>query len=174
VVALVDKVINLRTIEEATIEYQIERVDFVRIARRAAEEMGHMALSRGLNLSFSGPDHEIIVRGDDQKLYQIIQNLIDNAVKYTKKGSITVKVEERGSEAVLSIADSGIGISAEVIPLLFQEFVRDKNIAKEIHGTGMGLFIARIFIEAQGGKIWVESKGVEKGSTFYISLPIEK
>jgi signal transduction histidine kinase len=174
VVTLVDKIIDLRKIEEDVITYQIERVNFVRIAREAAEEMGHMALSRGLDLSFSGPDHEIVVRGDDQKLYQVIQNLIDNAVKYTRKGSIVVKVEEKGNDVVLSVADSGIGIDAGVIPLLFQEFVRDKNVSKEIHGTGMGLYIARIFIEAQGGKIWVTSDGLGAGSTFYISLPIEK
>ena len=174
VVALVDKIIDLRKIEEDVITYQIERVDFVKIAREAAEEMGHMALSRGLDLSFSGPDHEIMVRGDDQKLYQVIQNLIDNAVKYTRKGSIAAKIEEKGNDVVFSVADSGIGIAPDVIPLLFQEFVRDKNTSKEIHGTGMGLYIARIFIEAQGGKIWVTSDGLGKGSLFSISLPIEK
>jgi signal transduction histidine kinase len=172
VVTLVEKVINLRTIEDGTIEYQIQRLDFVRIARRAAEEMGHMALSRGLDLSFSGPNHTIFVRGDDEKLYQVIQNFIDNAVKYTKKGSITVAVEEKNGDVVLSVVDSGMGIAPKVIPLLFHEFVRDKNIAKEIHGTGMGLYIARTFIEAQGGKVWVESAGLGKGSTFYLSLPI--
>lgn len=174
VVALVDKVIDLRTIEEGTIEYRIGSYDFVHIARRAAEEMGHMALSRGLNLSFSGPNHAIMVRGDDQKLYQIIQNLIDNAVKYTKQGSIMVKVVEKGNDAVLSVTDSGIGIAADVIPSLFHEFVRDKDVAKEIHGTGMGLYIARTFIEAQGGRVWAESAGIGKGSAFYLSLPIEK
>jgi signal transduction histidine kinase len=172
VVTLVDKVINLRTIEDGTIEYQIQRLDFVGIARRAAEEMGHMALSRGLDLSFSAPSHEIFVRGDDEKLYQVIQNFIDNAVKYTKKGSIAVTVEEKNGEVVLSVEDSGMGIESKVIPLLFHEFVRDKNIAKEIHGTGMGLYIARTFVEAQGGKVWVESPGLGKGSTFYLSLPI--
>jgi signal transduction histidine kinase len=73
---------------------------------------------------------------------------------------------------VLSVEDSGMGIESKVIPLLFHEFVRDKNIAKEIHGTGMGLYIARTFVEAQGGKVWVESPGLGKGSTFYLSLPI--
>ena len=112
------------------------------------------------------------MRGDDEKLYQVIQNFIDNAVKYTKKGSIAVTVEEKNGEVVLSVEDSGMGIESKVIPLLFHEFVRDKNIAKEIHGTGMGLYIARTFVEAQGGKVWVESPGLGKGSTFYLSLPI--
>lgn len=174
VVALVDKIIDIRKIEEGKIEYEIDAVDFAQTARRAAEEMGHMALSHGLNLSFSGPDHAVMVRADEEKLYQVIQNLIDNAVKYTSKGSITVTAEERGDDIVLSVKDSGMGIPADVIPQLFQEFVRDKKVAKEIQGTGLGLYVARIFMEAQGGKIWVESEGRGKGSTFSISLPVEK
>ncbi|HUC01705.1 MAG TPA: HAMP domain-containing sensor histidine kinase [Candidatus Paceibacterota bacterium] len=174
VVALVDKITDLRKIEEDKIEYEIERLDFVQVGRRAAEEMGHMALSHRLDLSFSGPDHPVIVRGDEQKLYEVIQNLIDNAVKYTAKGSIKVTVEEKDADVVLSVADSGMGIAKKIIPLLFQEFVRDKDIAKEIRGTGIGLYVARIFMEAQGGKIWVESEGPDKGATFSISLPLDK
>jgi signal transduction histidine kinase len=174
VLSLVDKMIELRKLEEGKVEYDIQPIDFVRTARRAAEEMGHMALSRGLDLSFSGPSHSVMVRGDEDKLYQVIQNLIDNAVKYTPKGSIVVKMEEKEGDVLLSVADSGLGIPKDLIPFLFQEFVRNKDIAKEVRGTGMGLYIARLFVEAQGGKIWVESEGLDRGATFYISLPKEK
>lgn len=171
VIMLVDNIIDLRKVEEGRIEYQKEEINFVAVARQASEEMGHMAMSRGLDLQFSTPEHPIIVNGDAQKLQHVVQNLIDNAVKYTKKGSIAVKITDSEKEVTLSVADSGIGIPADVIPMLFQEFVRDKRIQKEIHGTGMGLYITRIFVEAHGGKIWAESAGVDKGSTFSFSLP---
>jgi two-component system phosphate regulon sensor histidine kinase PhoR len=173
VIMLVDNIIELRKVEDGRVYYQKEHADFMAIARQASEEMGHMAMSCGLNLDFSGPDHEIMVYGDVQKLRHIVQNLIDNAVKYTKKGSISVKVEEKKNDVVLSVADTGIGISAKVIPKLFQQFFRDEHVVQDIKGTGMGLYIARIFMEAHGGKIWVESDGEGKGSTFYISLPKE-
>jgi signal transduction histidine kinase len=173
VIMLVDNIIELRKVEDGRVVYQKESIDFMAIARQASEEMGHMAMSCGLNLDFSGPDHEVMVLGDAQKLRHIIQNLIDNAVKYTKKGSISVTVNEKGKQVILSVADTGIGIASEVIPKLFQKFFRDEHLVKEIKGTGMGLYIARLFIEEHGGKIWVESDGEDKGSTFYISLPRE-
>jgi len=170
-VSLVDNVIDLRKVEEGRIEYQMAHMDFVKIARQAAEELGHMATSKGLNLSFEGPPGEISIIGDAQKLRHVIQNLVDNAVKYTEQGFVRVKVEEKDGNAVLSVADSGIGIPAGISPFLFEEFVRDERVKHEIRGTGIGLNIAKNFVEAHKGKIWAESEGEGKGSTFYISIP---
>ncbi len=171
VVALVDNIIDLRKVEEGRLQYQMEDLDFIKLARQVSEEMGHMAMSCGLDLDFSGPDHVVMIHGDGQKLRHVIQNLLDNAIKYTKKGFVAVKVEEKEKEIVLSVSDSGIGIPPKVMPYLFKEFERDERVKKEIHGTGMGLYIAKIFVEAHGGTIWAESKGIDKGSTFFISIP---
>lgn len=173
-VTLIDNVIDLRKVEEGRIEYQMEHLDFVKVARQAAEELGHIATSKGLNLSFEAPETEIPVYGDEQKLRHVIQNLIDNAVKYTEKGFVRVKVEEKDNNVVLSVADSGIGIPSGVMPFLFEEFVRDERVKKEIRGTGIGLSIAKAFTEAHKGKVWVESAGEGKGSTFYMSIPEER
>ena len=170
-VLLIDNIIDLRKVEEGRIQYQMEDLNFVKVARQAAQEMGHLAMSTGLDLSFSGPDHDIMINGDGQKLRHIIQNLIDNAVKYTKKGFISISVTETADQVTLAVADSGIGISEKTLPILFKEFERDERIEKEIHGTGMGLYIAKTFIEAHHGKIWAESPGEDKGATFYISIP---
>jgi len=170
-VNLIDNVIDLRKVEEGRIEYQMSRIDFVKIARQAADELGHMASSKGLNLSFEGPDHEVAVHGDAQKLRHVIQNLIDNAVKYTEKGGVQVKVEEKDGNVVLSVIDSGIGIPPGVMPFLFQEFVRDERVKQAIRGSGIGLFVAKTFVEAQSGKIWAESPGEGKGSSFFVSMP---
>ena len=170
-VTLVDNVIDLRKAEEGRIEYQMQNLDFVKLARQAAEELGHMATSKGLNLSFEGPEGEIMIYGDEQKLRHVIQNLVDNAVKYTEKGFIHVKLEKKDDAALFSVADSGIGIPADVKPFLFEEFIRDERVKREIRGTGLGLHVAKVFTEAQQGKIWAESDGEGKGSTFYVSIP---
>jgi len=167
VVAMID----LRKAEEGRIEYQMQNLDFVKLARQAAEELGHMATSKGLNLSFEGPEGEIMIYGDEQKLRHVIQNLVDNAVKYTEKGFIHVKLEKKDDAALFSVADSGIGIPADVKPFLFEEFIRDERVKREIRGTGLGLHVAKVFTEAQQGKIWAESDGEGKGSTFYVSIP---
>ncbi len=172
VVTLVDNLIDLRKVEEGRIRYQMARCDFAKLARQAAEEMGHMAMSKGLNLSFAGPSDKVMIYGDEQKLRHVVQNLIDNAIKYTERGSIAVKVEDKGNAVTLSVADSGLGIPHRVIPLLFEEYVRDERL-KQIRGSGMGLHIAKIFVEAHQGKIWAESRGEGKGSTFYVALPKE-
>lgn len=170
-VTLVDNVIDLRKVEEGRIEYQMEHIDFVKVARQAADELGHMASSKGLNLSFEGPPGEIKVYADEQKLRHVIQNLVDNAVKYTAEGFVRVKVEEKDGNALLSVADSGIGIPPGISPMLFEEFVRDERVRQEIRGTGIGLSVAKTFVEAHKGKIWAESAGEEKGSIFYVSIP---
>lgn len=172
VVNLVDNLIDLRKVEEGRIQYNMDHCDFAQLARQASEELGHIAMSKGLNLSFDGPTNRVMIYGDEQKLRHVVQNLIDNAVKYTEKGSVAVKVEEVGNAVLLSVTDSGFGIPHKVIPLLFEEFVRDERL-KKIRGSGMGLHIARIFVEQHGGKIWAESAGEGKGSTFYVSLPKE-
>lgn len=170
-VTLVDNVIDMRKIEEGRIGYQMENFDFIGMARRASEELGHMATSKGLNLSFEAPEGEIIVYGDEQKLRHVIQNLIDNAVKYTEKGGVRIKVEAKDKDVVLSVADSGIGIPSDVKPVLFEEFIRDERIQREIRGSGLGLHVAKVFTEAHNGKVWAESEGEGKGSTFFMSIP---
>jgi signal transduction histidine kinase len=170
-VNLVDNVIDLRAIEEGKIQYQMDKFDFVKLARHAADELGHMATSKGLNLSFEGPDKEIVVDGDEQKLRHVVQNLVDNAVKYTEHGFVRVKVEERGGMVVFSVADSGIGIPAGVKPFLFEEFVRDERVKREIRGSGLGLHVAKLFVEAHDGKISAVSEGEGKGSVFSFSIP---
>ncbi|MEK7077118.1 MAG: ATP-binding protein, partial [Patescibacteria group bacterium] len=108
---------------------------------------------------------------------QVVQNLVDNAIKYTPTGFVKVELKEDPSTGSgqagwlsLSVADSGLGINPELLPHLFEEFIREERIKKQVRGTGLGLFIARKIVEAHGGTISVESKGEGKGSTFYVRL----
>jgi signal transduction histidine kinase len=170
-VNLVDNVIDLRKIEEGRIEYQMENLDFVNLARHAADELGHMASSRGLNLSFEAPDVPVMVNGDEQKLRHAIQNLVDNAVKYTPQGFVHVSVAEKDGNVIFAVADSGIGIPPEIKPFLFDDFIRDERVKKEIRGSGLGLHVTKMFVEAHKGTVSATSEGEGKGSVFSFSIP---
>jgi signal transduction histidine kinase len=115
--------------------------------------------------------HKHIIYADKAKLKEIVINIIDNAVKYTPYGSIDVSVTASGGYVTIKVADTGVGISEEVMPSLFKEFSRADLQKVNILGSGLGLYLAKKFTEAQKGKIWAESEGTDKGSQFYIKFP---
>lgn len=108
---------------------------------------------------------------DPDRLSEVVNNLIDNAIKYTAEGQVMVDVTADAQNVTVSVKDSGIGIAKEDIPHLFQKFYRvDSSYTREVGGTGLGLFISRRIMEQSGGRIWVESEA-EKGSTFFVQIP---
>ena len=108
---------------------------------------------------------------DPDRLSEVVNNLIDNAIKYTAEGQVLVDVTADAQNVTISVKDSGIGIAKEDIPHLFQKFYRvDSSYTREVGGTGLGLFISRRIMEQSGGRIWVESEP-EKGSTFFVQIP---
>ena len=115
---------------------------------------------------------DIFVEADRIRMTQVIYNLLSNAIKFTKEGTITITTEKKDNqEVVVSIKDTGIGISSEILPKLFSKFA-----SKSFQGTGLGLFICKSIIESHGGKIWAENNNSitdeKKGSTFYFTLPL--
>jgi signal transduction histidine kinase len=118
-------------------------------------------------------DNNIFVEADRGRLIQVISNLLDNAIKFTKEGTICIITEEKDSKVIVSVKDTGSGIDPEILPRLFSKFVTKS----ERGGTGLGLFICKSIVEAHGGKIWIESNDIYKekgGATFSFSLPIMK
>ena len=123
--------------------------------------------------------NQIFVEADKARLTQVISNLLDNAIKFTKEGttSIITKKNNRTCEAVVSIKDTGIGINLEISPRLFSKFA-----SKSYQGTGLGLFISKAIVEAHGGRIWAENNNGtnnsednnKKGVTFSFTLPLSK
>jgi signal transduction histidine kinase len=108
---------------------------------------------------------------DPNRIREVLQNLVDNAVKYTNEGNVTIALTGDNSVVQVQIKDSGIGIAEEDIPHLFQKFYRvDNSMTRTIGGTGLGLFICKKIIELYNGRIWVDSH-YGKGSTFFINLP---
>jgi two-component system, OmpR family, sensor histidine kinase VicK len=116
---------------------------------------------------------DIFVEADRIRMTQVIYNLLSNAIKFTKEGTITITIEKKDNqEVVVSIKDTGTGISSEILPKLFSKFA-----SKSYQGTGLGLFICKSIIESHGGKIWAENNNNsitdgKKGSTFYFTLPL--
>ena len=110
-----------------------------------------------------------LVKADKGRLIQVLSNLLDNAVKFTEEGTISINLEENTikNELVVSIIDTGIGISADIKPLLFTKFM-----TKADKGTGLGLYISKSIIDAHGGRMWAENNIDGKGATFRFSLPL--
>jgi len=167
---LINTLLDMRKIDEGRMEYAFAPADMVKLVSEVVESLKPLAVSRGLAFTFLAPKKEMMVNADAPKLRQVIQNVIDNAIKYTPAGFVKVELYEVGDAVMFSVTDSGVGFAPEIGPHLFEEFVRDDRIKKQILGTGLGLYIARKMIEAHGGRIWAESKGLEKGSTFFVTL----
>jgi signal transduction histidine kinase len=128
--------------------------------------------SKAKKWNFENKVEGVYVRADSQKLRQILNNLIGNAAKYSPQGgAVKVYAETMGDDVVIGVIDQGVGISQEDQTKLFNEFQRvgDRSVAP---GTGLGLWLTAALVKAHGGKIWVESE-LGKGSTFFVSLPID-
>jgi signal transduction histidine kinase len=107
-----------------------------------------------------------LVKADKEKIEQVIVNLLDNAIKFTKK-KIIVKITETPSQVIVEVKDFGPGIDQEILPNIFSKFVSKSDV-----GTGLGLYISKSIIEAHGGRIWAQNNnnGQQKGSVFSFSL----
>ena len=171
-VELVTSFLDLRRIDEGKMEYKLERTDLAALVRDVAEELRPLATEKGLALEADGLGEPCWVQADAQKLRQVAQNLIDNAIKYTPAGSVAVLLRREGGVASCSVSDTGLGMAPELLPRLFDEFTRDQRVEHVIRGTGLGLYIAKRMIEAHGGTVTAASDGEGKGSRFTFSIPL--
>ena len=154
-------------------------VDIANLTGTIVQGLMQKATDKGLNLSYvpGGIDSDkkimpmYYVNLDNDHIREVLDNLIENAIKYTPKGGVQVDVTGTEEKVLISIKDTGLGIPAEDIPHLFQKFYRVDNMDRqEIGGTGLGLYLSRRLIEAMQGRLWVESV-FGQGSTFFVELP---
>ena len=175
-ISLVNNLLDLRRLEEGKMDYVMEDVDIALLARDVGSEFSTLAESKGLKFSTDISKDELMISADSQKLRQVIQNFIDNAIKYTEKGEVKLAVERKNRNgrmsAIISVTDSGMGMKPELIANLFTQFTRDPSVKNLIQGTGLGLYIARQIVIAHKGEVWAESAGEGKGSTFFVSIPL--
>lgn len=169
----VEDLLSASKIEQGVFQIQTYPLQVEDLIASVVSEWQPQAQEKNLELKFIYPKFPLPrVVGNEERIQEILVNLISNAIKYTKKGSIVVEVNASDKEASISIKDTGIGISPEEQKNLFEKFQRGQRpLTSEAQGTGLGLYIAKTLTELMDGKIWVESK-TNEGSTFTFTLPI--
>ena len=170
---LINIITNLLDISKLNNEssLEFEKINLIEIVENAVILMKIKAYTKSITINFEKNYNEIYVLGDKHYLLQALNNLIDNAIKYSPNSSVVnVKVFDRESVVVCMVEDFGYGIDEEDKKYIFEKFFRAKNTMLNTEGSGLGLSIAKTIIEKHNGKIWFESqKG--KGSRFYFALP---
>jgi signal transduction histidine kinase len=168
---LVNDAIDLNRIETGALTLEKRMIDVPGVLNTVLDTIEPLAVNKGLALRRDfGPLPAIYA--DEVRLRQIVTNLVANAIKFTHKGSVTVRASTANSLVRFEVTDTGIGIAPEQFETVFQEFKQiDESTTREYEGSGLGLTITRRLVELHGGTIWLES-AVGQGSTFFVSLPI--
>ena len=174
-IRMVNLFLNISRIESGRFKIDRVKVQIEDLIEGVLKELTARIKRKKLQVEFLKPDKKLpALFIDADKIKDVVLNLIDNALKYTEKGKITIRAEVHNSDFLCSVQDTGVGIDPKEVPKLFSKFVRASGIAKvQPSGSGLGLFVAKKMVEAHGGKIWVESKGLGRGSTFKFSLPLK-
>ncbi|MCF7843425.1 hypothetical protein K9M47_00840 [Candidatus Gracilibacteria bacterium] len=171
VISLLSQYLNKSKIELGQLHYVFLKVDIVQMINEILPTFKVNADQKGLYLTEVLPMKEkVFVNADQGKLKEVLINLIDNSIKYTPRGSVSVSLEKHNGKVLIKIADTGFGIPEDTMKVLFREFSRADVQKVNILGTGLGLYLAKIFIDAHKGRIWAESEGKDKGTQFYVEL----
>jgi two-component system sensor histidine kinase ChiS len=170
---LVNDILDFSKLKNHEIAIQKKPIDIRSLADMVLLLSRHLLNGKDIDLINSIPDNSPAILGDDNRLQQILLNLIGNAIKFTNSGSIIISTEQNNEkELTIIISDTGIGIPKEKFDSIFQSFEQvDASISREYGGTGLGLSITKTLIELHEGKIWVESE-VGKGSKFFFTIPV--
>jgi len=179
-VQLVEDYLNLSRIESGKMEYKFAKCSLEDICREVVDTLALKAKEKNLSLAFHRRKPLPDVMIDGPKIREVVSNLVDNAIKYTQEGGVTVTIEsrqngpgERADCIRVIVADTGMGIAAADIPNLFAKFSRVKDEQHmKVKGTGLGLYVGKVMIENNGGKIWAESDGAGRGSRFIVEIPV--
>jgi PAS domain S-box-containing protein len=174
-VSLVNDLLNVTRIEEGRYVYDPKNVDMKKVIEASLKEHKEEIEKKGIKFSLIQPEEDVsFVKADEEKLTVVVQNFLDNALKYTKEGEISLKLEELKEEKKIrvSVSDTGVGIPEEEKIKMFNKFVRGENVQRmDTEGSGLGLFISKNIIEAHKGEIGFDSKEGE-GSVFFFILPV--
>jgi signal transduction histidine kinase len=168
---LANEILDITKIESKTLKLNKENIDLREIILYGMKDLlNYQTIAEGkVNLIYEPSKEEIFVEADRDRVGQVISNLLNNSIKFTENGTISIVAQKSADsqEVVVSVKDTGCGIDQEILPRLFSKFVTKS----ETGGTGLGLFICKSIVEAHGGKIWAENNKSEKGATFSFCLP---
>lgn len=167
--AMIDDLLETTRLESGKIELRTLSVD---LREWAANALGLVSTGDRGRVELVRSTAPLVVLADASRLDRVLENLLSNALKYSAEGPVTVTARREGDEAIVSVKDEGRGIAAEDLPRVFDRFYRART-AGQVHGLGLGLYTARLIVEAHGGRVWVESE-VGRGSTFHFAIPLAK
>lgn len=169
--ALVHDLLESSVIDAGLVRLEPQPVALARLAAETIDELAHRSDDHRFLVDF--PEDFPILEVDPDRIKQVLRNLLDNAMKYSPDGGLIItRGECSGTEVLVSVADQGVGIPPEHLNRLFEKFFRlESGLGQHVVGSGLGLPISRMIVEAHAGRIWAESK-VGHGSTFYFTLPL--
>lgn len=176
VISIVNDLLDIVRIEEGREVYKLIPYNLEKVAQSVIETYREIIKKKNIKFEYNVLNRKLPkVKIDPQKIYLVIQNLLDNAIRYSPPGGIvSINIMSDGKDVKFSISDTGIGIPKKEKDSIFKKFFRGSNATKaHTEGNGIGLYIAKNIIEAHGGKIWFDSEE-NKGTTFYFTLPIKK
>ncbi len=173
-ISTIDDLLNASRIERGKLEFFFEKAEIEPIVRLLTEQLQPLAQMKKLTLVYTPPKEKLpdIVM-DKEKVRQVVNNMIDNAIKYSKHGEIKVELKSDPENIIIAVTDSGKGIKPGEAGKLFQKYQRGADSATHATGLGLGLYVAKVIVEQHGGKIWADSPGEGKGSTFSFSIPLK-
>jgi two-component system CheB/CheR fusion protein len=173
---IVDDLLEVSRLTRGRIALRTERLDLARLAREATEDHRPAFERAGVGVSVQAPPVPAWVLGDATRLAQVLGNLLENAAKFTGPGgTVTVRVEahEAHRRAVLTVADTGVGIEPEMLPRLFGAFAQaDRSLDRSQGGLGLGLALVKGLVELHGGEVRATSAGSGRGAEFTVTLPL--
>ncbi|HWW76558.1 MAG TPA: response regulator [Pyrinomonadaceae bacterium] len=170
---LVDDLLDISRIVSGKLRIEWEPVNLSAVVELAAETVRAEAASREIEMKVETPERPVVVQGAPVRLQQIVWNLLSNAVKFTPRGGrVRARVWSEGPEARVEVTDTGVGISPEFLPHVFDRFRQaDGSTTRQYGGLGLGLAIVRALSELHGGRVVAESEGADRGSRFTLTLP---
>jgi signal transduction histidine kinase len=171
---LVNDLLGISRLQMGKITLDVGEVDLCELVKSVVQELGVFAGEKGIGLHASCPPGGLpMVAGDKQKLRDCVLNVVDNAIRYTDKGSVEVSVRREGNDLVARVQDTGPGLDPDEARTVFESFQRGQvGRSHWAEGSGLGLYIAKEFITLHGGAIWAESRGKGLGSSFFIRIPL--
>ena len=167
----VDVVLNAANLEKGTVKYEMKTIDFKELVDKTISEKKALAETKGLKMETEIAPGTYNVLGDSFWLKEVSNNLVENSIKYTREGKITVGLEKKDKKIKFYVKDTGIGISPEDKNSLFTEGGRGKDsVRMNVDSTGYGLYSVKMIVDAHKGKVWMESNKDSVGSTFWVEL----
>lgn len=174
IVDLVNDILDLTKIHSGLLEFFIEEIDPCDVIEKQINIFSDMALQNSVKILFRRPEAPMICFADPVRLDQVISNLLSNAIKFNRHdGNVKIDILHKIENVEISVEDAGIGIAQNKFASIFNEFETLEDISKHHKGTGLGLPIVKLLIEAQGGTITLTSE-IGKGTTFFVTLPVTK